>query len=405
MSARQRIGLVARREFIQRVRSRAFVFAAIIAFAGSLGGFVVPHYIREHRAAVHYGIAGSVPAGLPASLEALTRAGGRTARVDRVAAGDVRRALARGRLDVVIVDGARVAVRADASPIAVRAAGAAVEQARTRAALATSGAGRERLRRLAAPVAVERVGSGHHGRAADRAVAVATLVLLYLALMVGGNWISTAIVEEKASKLVEMLVPSVRPRELIAGKVIGVGAVGLCQLSAAVAGTLAGAVSQNSLHAVAASPRLFAVAVAWLLIGYAFYAAAYAAAAALVSRQEEVAAVTAPMTVIVALAYAVTVATMDDPSSKLAHVLSLTPIFAPLLMPMRVAAGSVPLWELGLSLALAAAAMAVMIRLAAVVYCGALLADGRRLGLRDALARAREDRRSALTAAAARAEA
>jgi ABC-2 type transport system permease protein len=393
VNMRQRIRLVARREFLERVRRRSFVIGAIIAFAGSGACIVVPKITRADRAALRVAVAANVPRSLPGAIETLGKAAGLSVTLDRVQPLAARAALGQRKVDAVITGGARVIVRTDTSSGVVSLAQDAVAQTRIQTALLRAGIGPREIQALSAAVPVMRVDGSKPSASRDRVVAIGALILLYIALMIGGSWVANGVVEEKASKLAEMLLPSVRPVELLAGKILGVGAVGLCQVGAAVAGAAAAASTQHPLHLGGATLEVTVVALACLLVGYAFYATAFAAAAALVSRQEEVAAVTAPLTILIALCFAVTVASLTQPSSALVQILSLTPPFGPMLMPMRVAAGGVPTWELITSLTVAVSATAGLVRLAATVYGGAVLADGRRLSLNDALARFRENYR------------
>jgi len=132
------------------------------------------------------------------------------------------------------------------------------------------------------------------------------------------------------------------------------------------------------------------VVMLWFLLGFALYSCAFAVAGALVPRQEEIQAVTAPLTILILASFFLSFGALDDPSSTLARVLSLIPPSAPMVMPVRLIAGNVPAWEVVLSIALTAAAAAALIALAARVYGAAVLRTGSRVTLRAVWRAARE---------------
>src|SRR5262249_21777385 len=122
----------------------------------------------------------------------------------------------------------------------------------------------------------------------------------------------------------------------------------------------------------------------WFLLGYAFYAAVFAASAARVSRQEEVQNVTTPVTMVLLVSFLAGIYASNEPDSTLAAVLSVVPPFSALVSPPRVAAGALPLWQLLLSVGLMLLAVVLAVRVAARLYEGAVLRTGARVGLREA---------------------
>jgi ABC-2 type transport system permease protein len=123
----------------------------------------------------------------------------------------------------------------------------------------------------------------------------------------------------------------------------------------------------------------------WFLLGFFMYALVFAAAAALVSRQEEVAAVVTPASMLVVLGYVVGISVLpSDPDNGFAELLSLIPTFAPTLMPMRLAMGGVPVWQSVLSVTLVVALIPALVWLAGRIYRNAVMRTGARVKLRDA---------------------
>lgn len=213
-------------------------------------------------------------------------------------------------------------------------------------------------------------------------------ILLMIAIMGGGQAIATGVVEEKASRIVEILLACVRPTSLLAGKVLGTGTAvilsyGLIGVVAAATAELAGVLPQTSI-------RIDAVVVAmivWMIVGYAIAAAAYGAAGSLVSRQEDAAGVTMPLTVILMIPYMLSFVMVTDPAKPVFRVLAYLPPFSPFLMPARLVLGISGWVEQLAALALALAFIPLLVRLAATVYTRAVTRTGSRVRLKEVLSR------------------
>jgi len=221
-------------------------------------------------------------------------------------------------------------------------------------------------------------------------VAMVMGVLLYLAMQVGGQYVAQGVVEEKASRVVEVLLSTVPPWHLMAGKIIGIGIVTLGQLflvlgGAYIAAEFTGLMGETNLHLGAT----MIWSVIWALVGFVTFSVVMAALAARVSRQEEIGSVITPVVMLMLIPYFLGVSILpNDPTNQLAAVLSYIPLMAPMLMPIRVALGVATLPQLLLSLLISLAALPVLLWLATKVYQGAILHTGGRISMRDALTRA-----------------
>jgi ABC-2 type transport system permease protein len=173
----------------------------------------------------------------------------------------------------------------------------------------------------------------------------------------------------------------------MAGKVIGVGCVGLFQLAVYAAVAVPLAATTGVLHlpaSVAAGSALWSLL--WFLLGFGLYALLFAAAGALVSRQEDVAGVTTPLAMLIIIPYVIGISVLPgNPHSTLLAVLSVIPLTAPLIMPMLIAAGTAAGWQIALAVVLVAATIGGLVRLTGRVYAGAIRLTGSRVRLRDAL--------------------
>ncbi|MFC0863002.1 ABC transporter permease [Sphaerimonospora cavernae] len=211
------------------------------------------------------------------------------------------------------------------------------------------------------------------------------LVLILFMLVVGTPMmVAMGVVEEKGSRIVEILFTSVRPWQLLGGKVLGLGVVGLINLVVVLAAGLAAAFASGL--AVDFPPGMAGIVagiVVWFVLGYAFFAAVAAALASLVSRQEEVANVLTPMTMTMFASYGVAAYAAKEPTSLVATIASYVPPFSSMVMPVRATAAATPAWEILLSGALMTAAVAGTVLFAARVYERAVLRTGARVRLRE----------------------
>lgn len=201
--------------------------------------------------------------------------------------------------------------------------------------------------------------------------------------------VALGVVEEKSSRVVEVVLSAIRPRQLLVGKILGVGLVGLLQI--AIVGTLAGAAAgvTGRIELDSSTVGTFAQVGVWFLLGYALFAAAAAALGATVSRQEDTQQVLTVLTAVLMASYVLGFYAWQHPTTALTSVLSYLPPFSLLVMTPRWAGGEAQLWQVGLSMAVMVAAILLVVRLGARVYEGAVLRLGAPVTLREALSAGR----------------
>ncbi|HEV7646714.1 MAG TPA: ABC transporter permease [Actinophytocola sp.] len=211
-------------------------------------------------------------------------------------------------------------------------------------------------------------------------------ILIYMSLLINGQQVAQGVVEEKSSRVVELLLATIRPWQLMAGKVLGIGLVGLLQMVVIGGVGLAAALALDVLTiSVTAAVGTVVWLVVWYLLGFLMYSLVFAGLGALVSRQEDVGGVIAPALMFVILGYVIGISVLpSDPDNKLAEVLSVIPVFAPTMMPMRLAMGGVPVWEAVLSVVLVVAMIPALVWLAGKIYANAVMRSGARVKLTDA---------------------
>jgi ABC-2 type transport system permease protein len=398
------VRLIVRRELLTRLRSKMYVISTLVLVAAVVGFAVVMDAVGGGTSSADVGLVRT--ASSPRSLvEAAGRTVGLELRISEVT--DVTQGaqwLSDGKLDALVVTvGERAAGSATspaggtvqvvvkkhldqqlraaltvlahqvASDQAVTAAGA--DPATVNAAVALAGV---QVRSLETPPQFE-----------GQRIALGTIagILIYLSLMIFGQVVAQGVIEEKTSRVVELLLATVRPWQLMLGKVVGIGIAGLLQMLAVVvagtgAGLATGALSMPS--SVAVGTALWTLV--WFLVGFVMYALLFAAAGALVSRQEDAAGVTSPILGLLILPYVVGISVLPaQPDNGLATGLSLVPLFSPTLMPVRIALGVAAGWEIALTLVLSVVLTTGLLVVTGRVYGNSVMRSGARVRLRDAL--------------------
>jgi ABC-2 type transport system permease protein len=214
------------------------------------------------------------------------------------------------------------------------------------------------------------------------------LIALLTVLLFYGQAVAQGVTEEKSSRVLELLLTTLSPRTLLTGKVLGIGLLGLAQLllaggTALVAGRLAGGAGLPP-----AAPETIALVVLWFVLGYAFYSVAFAAAGALVSRQEDLQSATTPITVALIVAfYLALIVANGNPNAPIAQIAAFLPPFAPMVVPTRVVLGDMNALGLIAAVVVDLTATAALIVLAGRIYERAILQIGAPVKLRLALVR------------------
>lgn len=170
-------------------------------------------------------------------------------------------------------------------------------------------------------------------------------ILMFMQLIGYGVWVAMAIVEDKTSQVVEVLLAKVPPRRLLAGKISGLGVLGVGQLAVMIVAGLGAFTLADRFPVPPGVWPLAIVLVIAFVLAFALYAALFSISGAIAARVEDVQSASAPFTLLMTGAYIGTIAALQDPSGVLARWLSFVPFSSPLVMPMRLADGSVAWWE------------------------------------------------------------
>ena len=374
MSARRVIMLVARREIRERLRSKAFLISTLVMLV-VVGGSAGLQGALSKTPTYRVAVTAPAPPGLRVALERAAKPfDDAKVRLRVVASPAVGRQLLEDkRVDALLLLPAdRLLFRSN-----VDAKAAAVSDTAVRAL------------RNHEPPAPELTAATLHppektAGDAETLVAMVGSGLLLFSLAIYGQWVINGVLEEKNSRVVELILSSVRPRHLLAGKVIGIGLLGFAQLGL-IAGLAAVMLAAGVFDAPTGLGASVALIIPWFALGFALYAVAYAAAGALASRQQSADTAGQPVTYTLLAAYFLGYAALaSSTSGVLAHLLTIFPLTAPLVLPARSALVGVPIWEHVLAVVFVLGSVYAIVRFAGRVYGHGLLRSGPRMGIRAA---------------------
>ncbi len=392
MTSRRAISLTARRELRERVRSRAFRVGLLIQLALVLGIALVSTLTGDDGPkTVTLGVTGPEARAVGVAAQDRSAAFELDLELQRLPSPAAARTAVRDDdVDLALVGG-RLLVPAEPDDQAVALVRSAAATLGTTEQLQAQGLSPAEIRRALNPPQLATV-EETDGDEGGQGLAFVGVLLLYIAIITFGNVVAVGVIEEKSSRVIELILSTIRARELLAGKVLGIGLVGLIQLVAVGGAGLVFALATGELELPSSTAWTAVLVAVYFVLGYLLYACAYAMAGALVSRQEDAQSTTAPMTVVLVGGYLLSLSVLDDPDSTLATVASFVPPLAPMIVPARAAQDALPAWELAVSIVLMLAFSALLIRLAGRVYERAVLRLGAPLKLSQALALAREPR-------------
>ncbi|HEX4305165.1 MAG TPA: ABC transporter permease [Solirubrobacterales bacterium] len=387
MTPRDVIELVARRELTEGLRSRAWRAALLIQML-VVAGIAIVSIVTSGGSGIHTRhLATAGPRATAIAAKARTEAEGYGIKleVEKVAGPAAAREKVHGEdADAALGPrGLTVGKDPDDALVALlqNAARTVSGEAKLRAAGLSPGAARAALEPPPLPTVEIATGEGEGGTG----LAYIGALLLYVALISFGYAIASSVVAEKSSRVVEVILSAIRPVQLLAGKMIGVGILGLIQIAAVAAVGLVIAVPGGSISLPSSTFETVVLVLVYFVLGYVFYGGLFAASASLVSRQEDTQSTTGPILIILIASYLATNAALGNPSGGLATIGTFLPPMAPMVVPGRAAQGALPAGELIASLALMAAAIVVVIVLAARIYDRSVLRFGTPMKLREAI--------------------
>ena len=371
--------LVARRELRERSRSAAFVASLVFMALAVAAAIVLPALLSGGGGTRVVGLAGQGPSELASTIEAHGRATGTSVRIhsyDSVAAGE--EAVRDAAVDVLVVNGRQLDWRRqpDAQLRAVLAG--AIQTVAIRERALSAGMNPDDLVAMVAPVVVKDVELGQvTGRTpGDETAAYALSLILFFTLSFYGGQVLTGVIEEKSSRVVEVLLARMPARNLLAGKIVGIGLLGLAQVAVVALVALVAVAFTDGVDLPAARPNMIVWALLWFVLGYALYATAFGTMGSLASRSEDASSVTGPLTVTLVVSFFLSYATIGSPYTAWARAVSWFPPTAPFAMPNRMAMGAATWWDPVVAALRTAAAIVGLVVFGGRVYGHAILHTG-----------------------------
>jgi ABC-2 type transport system permease protein len=417
ISSMRKVWLIVKREYITRVKTKGFVFGTIAVPVFSIGLMIFAIFLatrltdRTIRLAIldnAGGLSPTVAAGLNVKLpngkpefqvvETITRPAS-----EESVRKDLRAAIRGGRLDayLVINKGDRAAAefhtKNPSDYTLVQPITRAVNDAVVSSRLGARGVRVDNIGDVMRDTEVKIMKITKYGEAEEFGqtfiTAIAVSMLLYTTLIMYGVITMRSVLEEKTSRIVEVLVSAVRPFQLLCGKIIGVAGVAFTQYliwitSAALLGTY-GAVVVNRVRPTAdfphihLSPGLLFYPAIFFLLGYLLYASLYAAVGAVASNEQDAQQIQWPVTLPLVFSFIMFNMIVRDPGSHTSVVLSEIPFFSPIIMVLRIAAETPPFWQIALAIILLTLTTLGVVGVSARIYRVGILMYGKRPSLME----------------------
>jgi ABC-2 type transport system permease protein len=383
----RRIWIVALREIRERGGSRAYRISTVLAVLLVVAVILVPSLIRESKT-YHVGLTGAVAAGTVAELGIQAGAVGHQLQTSHYATLDQgERAVRDKKIDVLLVDGSRLEWRTGSDSTLTAVIANALQAVHVRQQAARLGIPAGQLAQLLIPVTLtsRTIGAAHTTDKDANTVGFIAVGLLYMAISFYAGFVLTGVVQEKANRVAEVLLARMPAREVLAGKVLGIGTVGLGQFALIAIAAAVTVRLMNHADAPSIPAGVLGWTLLWFILGYLFYSVVYAALGATTSRIEDAQSAIAPITGLMLLSYFGVIYAEENPDAALTVILSYFPPTAPIVMTYRVAVHAAPGWQIITAALVTALAIWAIMRIAGRIYSGALLRFGGRIPLRDLL--------------------
>jgi ABC-2 type transport system permease protein len=401
----RRLATIVRREYLERVRSKAFLVSTFLGPVLVAGFMLAPSILMERQRGKALRIAvvdatGTLRDGVEQELRRQRVAGesrfvvmpaeGADAEAAR---GAARRGVVDGRLDgyLYLAPDALATSRAEyfgknvSNVMDLRLVEQSAESAIMQHRLAEEGLDGARVKAVTRKLDLRTVrltaGGEREDRGATFILALMLLTLLYMTVPMWGAAIMNGVIEEKSNRVVEVIVSSIPTSYLFAGKLLGVGGAGLTQvlvwvLTMAGFGAYGAAATGGAMPEL--SPLLLASFVVFFLLGYFLYGSLYAGVGSAVNTQQEAQSLAFPVMMPLVLGFVFFPAVLGSPDSPFSVTLSLIPFFTPMLMFLRITAVTPPAWQIALSVGLTLATVIGVTWAASRVYRVGILMYGKR---------------------------
>jgi ABC-2 type transport system permease protein len=401
--------VIARREFAERAKSRWFVAITLLGPIGMAAMIIIPALLIGNPAGTRIEIIDRTGVLAEPLAAALAKKHWKPAIVARDTPEATEMARIRDRqingflvVPADAIDSGTIEYRGDngSNQIVDATLGEIVRSAVQAERGKRAGIATDKLTEIIRPVSVDpQQTNGKSEAASGDALFGLGFAIAYVLLFVIMGYavvVMRSVVQEKTSRVMELMVATVKPRSLMAGKILGVGGVGLFQVAVwLVIGALTIAHRDQLLGAfgvpaakVTLPPLTFdviAIALAYFVLGYFFYASMYAAVGAMVSTEQDTQQVQTPITLLLIIGLVSVTSVSSDPRGVGATIMTMIPFWSPLLMPMRYVLGGATPLDVVISLAILAVSTVLIARAAAKIYRIGVLMYGKRPTVQELL--------------------
>lgn len=392
MSRWRSVWLVAKREILERGRSRGFVFSVVFTTLLVVGSFVLPSVLFGDDEPARIGLVRPTPPGLEGAINATADQFDQPVvlvLLDDAVGADV--ALRSETVDVVaeipddLSSPGTIRFAKEQDQTVAQVISASVVALRFQDIVADAGIESGALLDAQEPPTIDSLDPETEADQSRFLFANIGAVLILVGIFSFGFTVLTGVVEEKQSRVVEVVLATVRARDLLMGKVLGIGILGLVQLVVFVVAALGAAIWTDRFVLPETTPSAIGLLVVWFVLGYALYSTALGFLGALASRLEEASNASTPVTMIAMISYFVAIfAVVNDPSGLIAQIATFVPASAPFVVPLRAAFDAISAIEVVIAIGVTLVAIWVLFVIGARVYAGAVLQTAGRMKIRDA---------------------
>ena len=388
---------VALREFRERGRSKTYLFTSAFLLLAVIAMVTLPQFLGDETDEYEIGLLGEGNDEIVAKAETLANIADEpdappsvhistTSYDDRTAAEED---LTIGVIEAILVDGEEVVVERPVgftgSPIiGLLQRGAATVELEQIVAEEGQAAADVVEVMTSDPLETTSLSGADAEDETSGIVAYIGLILLYGAILLYGTWILTGVTEEKSNRVMEVLLSSIRPWQLLGGKIVGIGTLGVAQFAGTIIVALVAVRVTGAFDLPTVTGETVFHLIFWFLVGFLIFAFMFGAAGSLVSRPEDAQNMAFPMSMAAVAGFFLSIIALDDPEGVAAIVGTFIPLTAPFVVPVRASLDAIPLWQYSLSAALAVAGAVALMFIGGRIYAGGVLRYGTRERWRDA---------------------
>lgn len=379
--------LVARREIITRGTSKSYLISLAASVVLVVALVLVPGLLSsETRYTV--ALTGQDSVELEAAIDAASEGfDAFTVDVEQVDTPDeARNLVSEGEVDVAIVDNRTLITESGANQDLSLLLDSVHQQVGSQRQLSDAGFNVDDVQAALAVAPMEQEHLGGSDMGARIGFGYVLVIVLFFMVIMPVMYVATGVVEEKSSRIVEILLTSLKSWQLLGGKIVGLGVLGFLNLAVPlVVGLGIGGFTDSLDFLPTGVTSTLISAVVWWALAFAFYSALAGSLSSLVSRQEDINSAIGPMTMLMVVTYVVATIYVWDPTGPVTRILSFIPPFSVFMMPVRDIVNDAPVWQQLVSGAIMMVAVVAVLALGATIYKRSVMRTGSKIKLMDVL--------------------